>query len=220
MTIKINFDAAHNPEVPTLVLAKKNGEMLGKIDAKSIEVSGSLNDANEITFNVYKNIDGKEDFLWDEILNFRLVYCVEWNQFFEITVEVDESNETVKTVFCTQLGQAELGQIMLYDIEINTETDISREGYDKDYPTVLYRDITNATGKELEKLRGSSLLHRIMEKAPHYSIAYVDSSIANLQREFTFSDTSLYDAFQDIAEEHPLWNPEERERVTTETDLL
>ena len=201
MTIKINFDTAHNPEVPTLVLAKKNGDMLGKINAKSIEVSGSLNDANEITFNVHKHIDGKEDLLWDEILNFRLVYCVEWNQFFEITVEVDESNETVKTVFCTQLGQAELGQIMLYDIEINTEIDISREGYDKDYPTVLYRDITNATVEELEKLRDSSLLHRIMEKAPHYSVVHVDNSIANIQREFTFNETSLYDAFQDIAEE-------------------
>lgn len=189
MAIKIKFDAAHNPQVPTIVLAKKNGDKLGQLNAKEIEVSDSLNDASEITFTVYKNTDGKECPLWDEIVDFKLVYCVEWNMWFEITVELDETNEIKKTVFCTQLGQAELSQIMLYDIEINTEDDIAREDYKK--PTVLYDE------KEPE----NSLLNRIMEKAPHYSISHVDNTIASIQRTFTFDDTSIYDAFQDIAEE-------------------
>ena len=189
MAIKIKFDAAHNPQVPTIVLAKKNGDKLGQLNAKEIEVSDSLSDASEITFTVYKNIDGKECALWDEIVDFKLVYCVEWNMWFEITVELDESNEIKKTVFCTQLGQAELSQIMLYDIEINTEDDIARDDYKK--PTVLYDE------KEPE----NSLLNRIMEKAPHYSISYVDKTIAGIQRTFTFDDTSIYDAFQDIAKE-------------------
>lgn len=189
MAIKIKFDSAHNPQVPTIVLAKKNGDKLGQLNAKEIEVSDSLNDASEITFTVYKNIDGKECVLWDEIVDFKLVYCVEWNMWFEITVELDDSNEIKKTVFCTQLGQAELSQIMLYDIEINTEDDIARDDYKK--PTVLYDE------KEPE----NSLLNRIMEKAPHYSISYVDKTIASIQRTFTFDDTSIYDAFQDIAKE-------------------
>lgn len=189
MAIKIKFDSAHNPQVPTIVLAKKNGDKLGQLNAKEIEVSDSLNDASEITFTVYKNIDGKECALWDDIVDFKLVYCVEWNMWFEITVELDESNEIKKTVFCTQLGQAELSQIMLYDIEINTEDDIARDDYKK--PTVLYDE------KEPE----NSLLNRIMEKAPHYSISYVDKTIAGIQRTFTFDDTSIYDAFQDIAKE-------------------
>ena len=71
MTIKINFDAAHNPEEPTFVLARRNGDKLGKINAKAIEVVGSLNDASEITFNVYKYIDGEKDLLWDQIVNFK-----------------------------------------------------------------------------------------------------------------------------------------------------
>lgn len=189
MAIKIKFDAAHNPQVPTIVLAKKNGDKLGQLNAKEIEVSDSLNDASEITFTVYKNTDGKECPLWDEIVDFKLVYCVEWNMWFEITVELDEANEIKKTVFCTQLGQAELSQIMLYDIEINTEDDIARDDYEK--PTILYDE------KEPE----NSLLNRIMEKAPHYSISRVDDTIAGIQRTFTFDDTSIYDAFQDIAEE-------------------
>jgi hypothetical protein len=189
MAIKINFDTAHNPETPTIILAKRNGDKIGQLNAKSIEVSDSLNDASEITFNVYKYIDDKKCELWEQIVDFKLIYCVEWNMWFECTVELDEATETIKTVFCTQLGQAELSQIMLYNIEINTENDIIRDDYKE--PTVLYNEPNTK----------ASLLHRIMEKAPHYSVIHVDNTIANIQRTFTFDDTSIYDAFQDIAEE-------------------
>lgn len=189
MAIKINFDATYNPESPTLILARRNGDKLGQLNAKAIEITDFMNEASEIAFNVYKYIDNKKDPLWDEITDFKLVYCIEWDTWFEATIEIDESLETMKTVFCTRLGQAELSQTMLYTIEINTENDILREEYV--LPTVLY----NAEHPE------SSLLHRIMEKVPHYSISHVDDTIKNIQRTFTFDDISVYDAFQEIAEE-------------------
>ena len=202
MTIKINFDVAHNPEEPTLILARRNGDKLGKLNAKSIEVTDSLNDASEISFTVYKYIEDKIDILWQDIVNFKLVYCVEWNTWFEMTVETNEADETIKTVFCKRLGQAELGQIMLYNIEINTENDIAREDYDIDYPTVLFREITEDDTVEIsKKKKNSSLLNRIMEKAPHYSVIHVDDTIKNIQRIFSFDDTSIWDAFQEIGEE-------------------
>lgn len=189
MTIKINFDAAHVPEEPTIVLAKRNGDKIGKIPARSIDVNDSMTDAAELGFNVFKFFNGEECPIWDQIVSFKLAYCVEWDMWFEMTVEIDESDETRKTCMCTQLGHAELSQIMLYDININTEEDISRDEYE--IPTVLY----NPEHPE------ASLLHRIMEKAPHYSVRHVDGSIAKIQRTFDFSDTSIYDAFQEIAEE-------------------
>ena len=191
MAIKIDFDAAHNPQSPTIILAKKNGDKLGRIDAVEIESIDSMNDAAEISFKVYKTVDENKNNLWDEIINFRLIYCLEWNQWFEITVETDEDTQTVKTVTGTNLGCAELSQIMLYDIEINTEDDIAREGYDKDHPTIFYNPDRPS----------SSLLHRLMEKAPHYTIGHVDSTIAKIQRTFSFDDKSIYDGFQDVAEE-------------------
>lgn len=150
-----------------------------------------MNDAAEISFKVYKTVDENKNNLWDEIINFRLIYCLEWNQWFEITVETDEDTQTVKTVTGTNLGCAELSQIMLYDIEINTEDDIAREDYDKDHPTIFYNPDRPS----------SSLLHRLMEKAPHYTIRHVDSTIAKIQRTFSFDNKSIYDAFQDVAEE-------------------
>lgn len=189
MAIKIKFDASNNPESPTLILAKKSGDKLGVIPAREIDVSDSLNDTSEISFKVYKTEDGIEYDLWDELTDFKLVYCVEWNRWFEMTVELDETIESIKTVFCTDLGRAELSQIMLYDIEINTEEDIARDDYV--IPTVLYDP----------EHPESSLLHRIMGKASHYYIKHVDDSIKNIQRMFSFDETSLYDAFMDIADE-------------------
>ena len=189
MTVRIEFDASGNPELPTIILARKSGEKLGMIDAVQTELNGSLNDAAELSFKVYKEYNGIENRLWDEITNFKLIYCLEWNTWFEIEVEIDESDESVKTVFGTQLGQAELGQVMLYTIEINTEDDILRDEYTE--PTVFYNPDNPS----------ASLLHRIMEKASHYKVTHVDSSLQKIQRTFSFDDTSLYDAFQDIAEE-------------------
>ena len=57
--------------------------------------------------------------------------------------------------------------------------DIARDDYT--FPTVLY-DVEH---------KDSSLLHRIMEKARHYTVIHVDSTIADIQRTFTFDDISI-----------------------------
>lgn len=200
------------------------------VDPEHIEVIDKFNDASEFSFTVHKNklqksksnllnsnegiLKSSDDYLlqgsdelyliskdvseinnmsnvvlWDKITDFKLVYCKEWDMWFEIRVELDESTEAVKTVFCTQLGQAELSQIMLYNIEINTEKDIERE----DYKRAILWD-----ADDIE----SSILYRLLkDKAPHYSIAHVDYTIAKIQRSFSFDDTSIYDAFMEIAEE-------------------
>lgn len=191
MAVNIKFDLSGNPEPSTIVLAKRNGDKLGQLDVnpKSIELSDKFNDASEISFTLNKYIDGKLTNLWDKVVDFKLVWCKEWDMWFEIKVELDEETETVKTVLCTQLGQAELSQIKLHNIEINTEDDIARDDYKI---TILYDEYDSE----------ASLLNRLLkDKAPHYSIAHVDSTIKNIQRTFSFDGTSIKDAFDEIAEE-------------------
>ena len=117
MAINIKFDLAGNPEPPTIILANRNGNKLGQLNVNedSIELTSRLNDASEFTFTLNKYINEEINYLWDKVVDFKLVYCKEWDCWFEITVELDETTETVKTVFCTQLGQAELSQLMLYN---------------------------------------------------------------------------------------------------------
>lgn len=189
MAIKINFDVSNIPENPTLILATRKGDKIGKINAQNIVIKDSMTDGAEITFSVNKYINNVIDSLWNNIKDYKLVYCKEADLWFQAKVDIDELSNTVKNVSCVQLAQAELSQIMLYNVEINTENDIARDDYIS--PTVLYNDSDHSV----------SLLHRIMEKVPHYQIIYVSPTITNIQRTFTFDDASLYDAFQNIAEE-------------------
>lgn len=177
------------------IIDDNTGSILVKIDvngnvfinnASSIGFSEDDSCRIEFSFDVPTTIINSN--FWNQLVDFKLMWVKDWNKWFEIYVELDESNDTIKNVSAKSLGEAELSQINLYNIEINTEDDILRDDYE---PTVLF-DETNPN---------ASLLSRIMEKAPHYHINHIDSSIAHIQRTFTFDGKSIYDAFQEIAEE-------------------
>lgn len=140
----------------------------------------------KLEFDIIINLSN--DSLWKSITDFKLVWVKEWDRWFEIYVSIDEAESTIKNITAKSLGEAELSQVYLYNIQINTEDDIARDDY---VATVLY----NPNNKQ------GSLLHRITEKVPHYHIAGVDESIMNIQRTFTFDGKSIYDAFKEIAEE-------------------
>ncbi len=195
MAINIKFDLVGNPEPPTILLANRNGNILGQLDVDndSVNLSDKFNDASEFTFTLNKYVDDEITNLWDKVVDFKLAYCKEWDEWFEIKVELDEASETIKTVFCKQLEKAELSQLNLYNIHINEEGDSNWTKDKETYKSTILYD---------ENDHSISLLHRLLkDKAPHYSIAHVDSTIANEQRTFSFDKTSIDDAFQEIAEE-------------------
>lgn len=185
------MDTSGNVEDISFVLAKKNGEKLGNItNIDNIVAKHSMKEASEFTFTAHKKIGDNIIRCWNDIKDFKLVWIPEWDMWYEITVEVNEKDENVKNVSGKTLGEAELSQIMLYGIEINTETDIAREEYK--IPTTFY----NPDHPE------ASLMDRLLtDKAPHYKIKHIDKSLMNLQRTFTFDDTSIYDALQEVSEE-------------------
>lgn len=187
MPKRIEFDSTHNALPPTLVLATRSGSKLGIIPACNVKVRDAT-ECSEMSFRVNKFDNGKQFALWDKIVDFKLVWCREWDEWFEIYVDLGESNGLTKNITAKSLAEAELSQINLYNIEINTETDILREDYS---PTVLY-DTNN---------EGASLLHRLLDKAPHYRIGTVHTSIATMQRTFTFDSITIFDALQEIAKE-------------------
>ena len=201
MAINIKFDLVGNPEPPTILLGTRNGNILGQLDVnqESIDISDKFNDASEFSFTLNKYyFDEEEEIekitnLWYKVVNFKLIYCQEWDMWFEITVELDEETETVKTVFCTQLGQAELSNLKLYNIHINEEGDINWNTNNETYKSTILYD---------ENDKSISLLDRLLkDKAPHYSILHVDNTIKKIQRTFSFDGISIYDAFMEIAEE-------------------
>ena len=190
MAIKIKFDTNDIPENPTFVLSKRSGDKIGLLsNITNIQVKDCLNSVPEVSFTVHKYDNEIVCPYWDEIKDLRLVWCKEWDLWFEMKIDINTSDEVIKNVSLTRLAESELSQTNLYNIEINTELDISRDDYTE--PTIIY----NAENPS------ASLCNRILDKAPHYSLKHVDLSIAKLQRTFTFDNKSIVDAFQEIATE-------------------
>lgn len=177
-------------EPPVLVLSSRGGNKIGVIkNVSSIDVTHPLSEVAELSFDVIKEVNGEVYEDWDKVKDFKLVQTPYDNTWYEATVSIDEEDEIVKHVTCVHANEAELGQLNLYDTEINTENDIARD----DYEETFFYDEDNPK---------ASLLHRILkDKAPHYQIYHVDDSLKKLFRIFSFNGTSIQEALNQIAEE-------------------
>lgn len=186
----MNFDTSGNVEDITFVLANKSGDKISNItNVTDIVTKHAMNSYSEFSFNAHKELNRNTLRCWNDIKDFKLMWIPEWDMWFEIYVKISEENEDIKFITGKSLGEAELSQIMLYNIEINTETDISRDDYK--IPTTFY----NPDHPE------ASLVNRLTEKAPHYRFAHIDISLMNIQRTFTFDKKSIYDALKEVTEE-------------------
>ena len=178
------------PSEPILVLSSRGGNKIGAIqNVRSINITHPLSDVAELSFDVYKEIDGVTYKDWDKIKDFKFIQMPHDNNWFEAKVTLDEENEIIKHVTCVHANEAELGQLNLYEVEINTDADIERDDYEE---TFFYN----------EDNPKASLLHRILsDKAPHYQIYHVDDTLKGLWRQFSFNVTSIQDALNQIAGE-------------------
>ena len=172
-----------NPEDYTILLANRSLQLLGQIvniDYTTVNPKCNLNSADEINFTIYRELDNVVEPLWDKIIDLKIIYVRELDEFFQITVQTDEgSDKTTKAITGISLCEAELSQTNLNGIEINTENDIARD----DYVVTKFYDEVNPK---------ASLLHRILQKAPSYSIGHVDPTLKTLQRSFSVDGTDLY----------------------------
>lgn len=191
----MKFDDEGQIQEYNIVLAKRSHEHLGQLrNITDVASKVNLSSANEISFIVYKYTDKDQYFnanteqeklkyiepLWDEITDFKYIYVIELDEYYEISVENNDENALYKSVTGSSACECELSQSKIYGLEINSEIDIARDDYTT--PTV-FCDEANPK---------SSLLHRALSKLPQYSIKHVDASLAKLQRTFSVDDTDVY----------------------------
>lgn len=165
----------------TIILSTRAKNFYGQlVNVSQVSYTGNLNEADEICFTITKNLDSKIERLWNEIIDLKLVWVKEIDEFFEISVTVNENDSNQKIVTGKSLCEAELSQVLINGTEINTEDDILRSDYVK---TVFY-DNSHPNG---------SLLHRILKEVPNYNIKHVDLSLVDLFGVFSIDGTSIYD---------------------------
>lgn len=230
---KILFNSQGLIETPTLLLQHKNFETIGNggvTNVSGLTYKSNFNDVNEVSFKIHKFNNEKKHPLWDSMVDFKIIYIPQLHERFEISVTTSEEdpNDVSKSITGTSLCEAELSQITLRNVQINTETDMTNLLYDENFPTILYRDPEEYDSAENQKiwtkskydylkdktaypteesvivrkksiLKHASLLHRVLEKAPHYSISYVADTLKKLKtvHEFTFDGTDILSALKD-----------------------
>lgn len=189
MAVKIGFDATGNLDELTLVLAYRSGEKIATLsNVKGLMFTESLGNAPEFSFTISKSLASS---YWNEIKDFRLMWVAEWDDWYEIYVDVTENISIEKNISAKHLPEAELSQLNLYSVNINTEEDIARE----DYTKAIFYDPNNAN---------ASLLNRVLSKAVNYSVrSDVPKSLQNISKTlvFSFDGTTIHDALLEIAEE-------------------
>lgn len=188
---KVNKNIDGSLEIPKIFLMSRNLRKRGQIaPIEGLVITPKFTEVNECSFTVYKENNGITLPLFDKIKDNSIIK-IEGFGLFQIKVSLHETDAIYKEVTGQRMQACELGQCKC-TIDINTEDDIARKDYDKNYPTVFYRPDNHPE---------ASLLHRVLTYAPTYSIGYVDPSLYNLNREFSCKDQTVYDFLQDVAQE-------------------
>ena len=193
----------------TLVLSTRNFKHLGALcNVSDLNYVDNMNTANEISFTVNKEVNEETENLWDELNDLRIIWVKEQDEYFEISVKVDEQHNTVKNVIGKSLCESELSQVYLHNLEINTEKDLIDGYYTYDKITGE-KTYIKGTGYGVGSLfydesnTAKSILHRVLDKVPNYEIGHIDESLKTLTKlpEFTFDGTDILSALNTIAEE-------------------
>lgn len=210
--IKTN-PVTHEIDPPSILLKKGRGKsVIGKIKYFNLVIKLSGVAQDEVSFKVYKYVDGEKSPLWDSIKSDKIIDIIGYGQF-EIDLATDDEYNIIKTVHGVSL-ECELGASNLYEFHCNDDyyfdymADYNLDSYGNIIPIKLW----NPSDQK------HSLLHLVLEKCPSWRFARVPTYITivqngklvkeatyNFQRTFTFDNKSVYDALvNDIAAESNL----------------
>lgn len=176
MSLTFNYDYWNNLEIPSFILCNVDKTKIGKLTVSDRHLKYN-NEIPEISFKIYKYIDGKENTYYDRVLELQYI-LLENIGYFQITqkpITVTDKNVEYKEV-TAQSTEIEFGQKYINTFTINMGTVESIDG------VCLYQ----AGDQE------HSLLNLVLEKLPSWTIGYVDPKIATLQRSFEIDNQDVY----------------------------
>ena len=174
--------------------------ILSPID--DLKIYKTANAVDEISFTFHKINDDVEFEYWEQVKDLKVV-LVDGFGYFEIAVDKNVSDDTKKVITGVST-EAELGQISIYELEINGENDLNNDANFSSDGGYIATTLYNPLDQE------HSLLHKLLSKAPHWSFGSIAETITDngkevsssqIKRTFNFDNTNIYDALQEIAKE-------------------
>jgi hypothetical protein len=177
-SFNLPVDFLNNLEKPIIYIAKKDKTFLGAVSIyDDLSLTFNLNAYQTASFKIYRDINGKKYEHYDDFQEDRLI-MIQGIGWYKIHVETNiedtgiSKNITANSLECTLCNKR------LIDFECNTGEIL----YD-DYVKTIFYDPANSKG---------SLLNRVLNVAPNWSVGHVDATLANEQRSFDVDDNDVY----------------------------
>lgn len=177
-TFNLPVDFLNNLERPPIYIAKKDKTILGAVSIyDDLSLTFNLNAYQTASFKIYRDINGKRQKHYDDFQEDRLI-MIQGIAWYKIHVETNIENTGISKSITSNSLECMLCNKRLIDFECNTGEIL----YD-DYVRTIFYDPSNPKG---------SLLHRVLNVAPSWSIGHVDASLADMQRSFDVDDNDVY----------------------------
>lgn len=177
-SFNLSVDFLNNLEKPIIYIAKKDKTFLGAVSIyDDLSLTFNLNAYQTTSFKIYRDINGKKYEHYDDFQEDRLI-MIQGISWYKIHVETNIENTGISKSITANSLECTLCNKRLIDFECNTGEIL----YD-DYVKTIFYDPTNPK---------RSLLHRVLNVAPSWSVGHVDATLANKQRSFDEDDIDIY----------------------------
>ena len=174
-TFNLPVDFLNNLEKPIIYIAKQNKSFIGSVAVyDDLSLTFNLNAYQTATFKIYRDINGEHQKYFNDFTENRLI-MIQGIGWYKIHVETNIENTGIsKTINATSL-ECVLGYKRLINFQVNSEDLESDDDADDKYAGTIFYNPGDPN---------KSLLNRVLNVAPSWSVGHVDSSLANKQRTF------------------------------------
>lgn len=177
-SFNLPVDFLNNLEKPIIYITKKDKTFLGAVSIyDDLSLTFNLNAYQTASFKIYRDINGKKYEHYDDFQEDRLI-MIQGIGWYKIHVETNIEDTGISKSITANSLECTLCNKRLIDFECNSGEIL----YD-DYVKTIFYDPINPKG---------SLLNRVLNVAPSWSVGHVDASLANKQRSFDEDDIDIY----------------------------
>ena len=177
-SFKFPVDFLNNLEKPIIYIANKHKEILASVAVyDDLSLTCNLNAYQTASFKIYQYVDGvKQDYF--KLFEEEMLIMIPGISWYEIHVETNiEPTGISKSITANSL-ECRLCDKRLVDFQINcNDLDI------EDYAIIPFCNFSDPE---------HSLLHKVLNVSPTWSVGHVDESLINKQRTFDVDDTDVY----------------------------
>ena len=177
-SFKFPVDFLNNLEKPIIFIANKHKEILDSVSVyDNLSLTCNLNAFQTASFKIYRDVDGKKQDYF-KLFEEEMLIMIPGISWYEIHVETNiEPTGITKSITATSL-ECTLCNKRLVDFQVNSD-----DFEDDDYVITTFYNPTEPK---------KSLLNRVLNVSPVWTVGHVDQSLWNIQRTFDESDTDVY----------------------------